>query len=264
MNKRSTGGKDVIRAVMEGHWTRWISARIFKVVDSLFPKDPELAVFSGANGVRYGDNSRFLYEAFLREYPEELKAVWVTRDGDLAERLGGEGRPAVYQHSVRGIFTLLRAKFVFCSFFDADQFPGASFSRRTVTIQLWHGIPIKTIGGRMKNLDEGEASRRREIYQRTFTYWICSSGIERDRIASCTGIPPHRLPITGYPRNDYLISELHSSSSELLQRFPMLREKVILYAPTFREGRGVDFFPFDDFSKEELDSFLEENGPTSC
>jgi len=175
----------------------------------------------------------------------------------LTERDEGP-KPAVYQYSRKGILTLLRAKFVFFSQFGPDELPGIAFSKKTVTIQLWHGIPIKTIGACMKRLNSKEASRLREVYPRTFTYWISSSRVERDSIASCTGIPLQRVVTTGYPRNDFLIEQIASPSNDLYVRFPFLNGKIILYAPTYREETEIRFFPFSDFSLEALHSFLEK------
>jgi len=65
----------MIRKLMEKTGMRNLFMLLFKILDTIWPKDLRLAVFSGFEGVRFTDNSRFLYESFLREYSKEMKIM---------------------------------------------------------------------------------------------------------------------------------------------------------------------------------------------
>lgn len=135
--------------------------------------------------------------------------------------------------------------------------PYVLFSRRTVTCLLWHGIPVKRIcllKPRWRNYPNWVV---KYFYFSMYSYWICSSSVDRLATALCVGLPIDRVLITGYPRNDYLIEQKQSSACDLLDRFPYLRKKIILYAPTWRQNSIVRFFPFFDYSLGRINEFLE-------
>lgn len=241
-----------------------LSGMLLKILDLVTPKNDKLVVFSGGHGVRYSDNSRFLFERFLKEYGDRLEVVWVSRNEALIDELrsGESPKPCVHQFSLEGLKMLLKARFVFFSS-DLKDLPFTGFSRRTITIQLWHGIPIKSIMYEFRG--KGQSPLRllmmainNHMLRYRYDYWISSSVIDKNSIALCTRIPSHRVIVAGYPRNDHLIEEMRTRSSKLHERLPCLSKKVILYAPTYRWSGDTRFFPFDDFELERLDSFLEE------
>lgn len=233
---------------------------LFRVLDFLWPKDRGLIVFTGGRHAPYADNSRYLFEKFLEEYSDEFDICWITparellTDSEIEENIRNY---MVYQYSINGLVTLLRARTVFFSWGFSD-LPGTDFSKRTIMIQLWHGIPIKGIG-RLNKRPSKKASTSMIRKWSRFAYWISSSAVDRNSIALCTELPMEKVKITGYPRNDHLIDHRNSRDSRLLDRFPFLDKTVILYAPTWRPDNRVEFFPFDDFRMDELASFLEEN-----
>ena len=231
----------------------------FRLLDYIWPKNRNLVVFCGQRDLGYADNSRYLFERFLEVYGGEFEILWVTRIKDMLDDVSIEQKARdrmVYMYSANGILALLRAKTIFFSWGLPD-LPGTAFSKRTMTIQLWHGIPIKRIGLLLKNLSKREASTIMRDYCR-FTYWICSSKIERNSIALCTGLQIDDVKITGYPRNDYLIEHKDSRDAKMLKRFPFLDKLVLLYAPTYRRNGEIEFFPFDDFEIEKMNALLEE------
>ena len=232
---------------------------VFRLIDRFWPKDENLVVFSGGRDVGYSDNSRFLFERFIEEYGKELRVLWVTPSKDvlLDNAISTKYRShMVYQYSTTGVISLLRAKTIFFCWGSSD-LPGTDFSKRTVVIQLWHGIPIKRIGIYSKQLDKGQKRSAIRAYQK-FTYWACSSKIERNSVALCTGLPIERVRVTGYPRNDYLIEHKNSGNPLMQERFPFLDKRVILYAPTYRSKGMAEFFPFTDYDDQRLDAFLRD------
>jgi CDP-glycerol glycerophosphotransferase (TagB/SpsB family) len=242
-------------------WALSHFTRIFcMLVDFVWPKDDNLLVFSGQLGQKFSDNSKYLFQKFVKYYSSEFRIVWITCNKSLVKTINpyqSKDFQIIYQYSLAGVMTLLRAKVVFYVMGKSD-IPFAGFSRKTVTIQLWHGIPIKKIGTGA-DTDNWRSLLARILKISQYTYWICSSAIDRNSTALCVGLPIDRVVITGYPRNDYLIEHKKIPSSEILTRFPYLQKKIILYAPTWREKTKVQFFPFDDFSFEDINAFLEAN-----
>jgi len=232
------------------------------MIDFIWPKDSKLLVFSGHNCQKFSDNSKYLFQKFIENYSEEFRIVWITCNRSLANDLNlnlTKDCRAIYLYSLDGLLALLRAKVIFYVTFGGADIPFVAFSKRTITIQLCLGIPLKRIGSAQVGGDNWCSSLARLLRISQYTYWICSSAIDRNSTALCVNLPIERVLITGYPRNDYLIEHKNSPSLEILTRFPYLQKKIILYAPTWREGKNVRFFPFDDFSFEDLNAFLEAN-----
>ena len=243
----------------------WILYRFvlisFRFIDFMWPKEDNLLVFSGQGGQKLSGNSKYLFQKFVEHYSNEFQLVWITRNKSLAESIHldqSENYRAIYQYSLTGILTLFRARVVFYVMGGAD-IPFVAFSRKTVTIQLGHGIPIKRIGTTRKGGDNGRLSFSKFLEIPQFTYWISSSAIDRNSTALCAGLPIDRVMITGCPRNDHLADQKKTPSLEILTHFPYLQKKTILYAPTWREKSKTQFFPFDDFCLTEINAFLEAN-----
>jgi CDP-glycerol glycerophosphotransferase (TagB/SpsB family) len=237
------------------------SRKIFKILDFLWPKEKNLLVFSGTWGNKFSDNSKFLFLKFVDNYSNEFRIVWITGNTQLIKKINPDDSKkfrVIYQYSLEGLLALLRAKVIFYVMGEED-IPFTSFSQRTVTVQLWHGIPLKKIG-KLELHNEGYfSSVIRYLNKSVFTHWICSSSIDRIATALCVGLPIERVVITGLPRNDYLIEQKSALPSDIAERYPYLKKKIILYAPTFRDTKKVQFFPFSDLSFEDINNVLERN-----
>lgn len=236
----------------------FISQRLFRVLGLFWPKDDRLLLFSGFKGVKYSDNARYLFEKFSELYCNEFKLVWITVNKNLLNQARPGKNRVIYQWSRAGLLAILRARVVFYVS-DAGDIPFVLFSRRTLAIQLWHGIPIKHLGLLLPWLKKYPAWLIKYLYYSMYDYWVCSSSF--DRVSSALGyrMPLEMFVITGYPRNDHLVESLITPDREIVSKYPFLEKKVILYAPTWRLNSIARFFPFADFSPESINKFLEAN-----
>jgi CDP-glycerol glycerophosphotransferase (TagB/SpsB family) len=251
----------MLRRLFESRGVHIVLMRLFKLVDYLWPKQRNLVVFSGGRHTSFSDNSRYLFEKFLWKYTNEFEIVWVTPDRNMLKdhtiEKGVRDR-MIYMYSLEGFVTLLRARVIFFSWAFSD-LPGTAYSRRTLTVQLWHGIPIKRICNVSRRANEKDGTSAIQQWNK-FSYWISSSPVDRNSVALCTGTPLDKVRVTGYPRNDYLIEHSNPPDPKLTSRFPFLDSRlVILYAPTWRASYATKFFPFEDFEFQELKEFLERN-----
>lgn len=254
-------GKKIFDVLPQKRYFSFIFRKIFGILDFLWPKEKNLLVFSGRFGNKFSDNSKFLFLKFVENYSVEFRIIWITGNKLLIKKINPNNSKqfrVIYQYSLEGILTLLRARVIFYVMGEAD-IPFVSFSRKTCTIQLWHGIPLKKIGLLEKHNENYFSSVIRSLDKPWFTYWICSSSIDRNATALCSGLPLEKVVVTGLPRNDYLIDQKNSVHSVVSERYPYLKKKIILYAPTFRDTKKVRFFPFSDLSLEDLNNVLESN-----
>lgn len=133
------------------------------------------------------------------------------------------------------------------------------------SIELWHGFFIKPIGLLNPNGD------RLNYHSRAITKnSICSlSKLYSIFIGYCLNVPYNKLSVTGYPRNDMLITADGKKNLEIL--FGRIEQKYILiYMPTFREHvrfnskkarKNENEFIFDmpNFNIDDFNEFLIEN-----
>lgn len=182
---------------------------------------------------RYSDSPRAVSEA-LRETDEEVRATWVLNDATATP----PGVRRVERYRARHLAALLTSDFLVTN--DIVTKPVA---RRpsSVYIQTWHGSPIKKVG-----LDEtvavyagAEAHRTRLLRDvRRWDYLVSPSRRYTEIFRGAFGYDGAVLEI-GNPRNDVLVNDDGTRRCAVRQALGLRPEdRVILYAPTWREDAG--------------------------
>jgi len=221
----------------------------YGIFHMLMPKDKETLLFF-CTGKSFTDNLRSFYD-FVVEAKKE-KVVVLVKDQSLYKSLKGE-LPNVYSaNSLSGMFQFLKHQKIIIDNGDARLFffPYYLHPKFQSIINLWHGIPLKKLG---KAIDK----RRKESFDiqfQSYSYFTVCSEFEKELIESCYSVD-EEVWVTGTPRNDQLLQK----DTRLLENYPYLGKKTILYAPTWREqGNQSSFFPFADKDLAMLNQFLKE------
>ena len=132
---------------------------------------------------------------------------------------GGGNLRQYRKSSVPGLWAYFRSKYIF--------FTHSCFSRVRpvpiqVTVNLWHGMPIKNIG-RYSGPDETLPFS---------TYVISTSPFFSKIMAHALSIPTERVLEVGLPRNDILLKEQNTSL-----KFQICGDqKLIIWLPTYRQS----------------------------
>ncbi|ACY96795.1 bifunctional glycosyltransferase/CDP-glycerol:glycerophosphate glycerophosphotransferase [Thermomonospora curvata] len=192
------------------------------------------AVFESRMGACYAGNPRYIYEE-LRRSGRPIRVVWsyagsprgFPRDARLVRR----GSWAYH-------LALARAEF----WVDDHGFPGGLRKRRGTTyLQTWHGSAFKRMGldhPELKRAGRAEQARFARMTGR-FDRFLVRSRHDVDTLARGLGVAPDRLLPVGYPRNDPLVNGGDPAELAALRRaLGLAGRQVVLYAPTFRPGRG--------------------------
>lgn len=206
-----------------------------------------LWVFGSAVGLADGAWALWEHAEVHRE-----RAIWLTgTDAELAEARR-RGIPAVPKNSARGFWLTARAAVIVVThgFGDVNRYAATG----GVIVQLWHGIPLKRIGldAAVTTASPLPFARRTSgrvlarLYRRTqgrITLLPAASELVRGRLESAFGLTSGRVPVTGEPRSDVLArgtaAERRDSARTRLAELagPLTPdERVILYAPTWRDG----------------------------
>jgi len=88
-------------------------------------------------------------------------------------------------------------------------------------------------------------------------YFVASSDFEAELFEDCFKKQKDSILVFGTPRNDFLLE--NNEDTYVYKKHMLENYKIILYAPTFREGKKTDLLPFGNIQLEELNSFLENN-----
>jgi len=142
--------------------------------------------------------------------------------------------------------------------------------RRRVTVNLWHGIPLKRLFA-LANPDQrqhGDRDRHRRRERRFYTGLVASSTIDAHAMAAIFHpLPPTNVWVTGLPRNDFLrIAEdaLPAGLRDELARVRALRgrRRLVLYAPTYRDASvaAERSYRFSDDEVVQLRQVLQRHG----
>lgn len=213
--------------------------------------------------MRYSGNSRSLFE-YITENNSRLSAIWLAdcrEQNEKIKKVFPKGRVA-NRYGFYGLWMYFRGKTIVVSHGISDFGLFSRPSSRKHVVNLWHGIALKRYGRLDSSAEKG--LKAQSDFSKHYTMQIASSEIDRYVTAACVGIDARRIRITGYPRNDRLLSELDASANRVLPAsFPAkLNQKIVLYAPTFRDFGTSAWLPFPDFSLAELERSLGEMDAT--
>lgn len=140
------------------------------------------------------------------------------------------------------------------------------YNKNQAIIQLWHGIPLKSMGLMDKGYANKWISEDKYIFD-DMDFIISTSEFYSAIINSTIGQNYNKYKICGYPRNDYLIKNKEKFNMNIFFENFNLKNKNIFYVPTFRQGyadrvegnRIDELINLINFNIESFNLFLLEN-----
>ena len=216
--------------------------------------DENLIVFGSTNGNSFSGNSKelFLYLSKNSKY----HCVWFASSEKILNNLRKKGYHAESNRKiVRPVKILKAAKYIFITHGFGDVLL-VDFSPDTTVVHLDHGSALKLIGFGLK------ASFLNVFQRKVHEYWnkrisyltVCSEETKRIKKLSYD-LPPERIVITGYPRNNILEENSIEACDNIKKKLLIENsEQILLYAPTFREYPIQN--PLNNKFLKNLDDFL--------
>jgi len=235
------------------HLVIFVLRNVYYLLEKLVSKDKRIALFFMTEKYYY-DNSKYLFEHMRLE--DDFRSILFTANKSLYALLSEKfPNEVVYAWSLKGLFLFLRTRNVIISYgiSAAPFFPYYLHEKCKHVIYLGHGIPMKRMG-----LQTSAWQKYGKRYQlQKYSYMAACSPVEQVIHGAGFNIDMNHVWVSGLPRNDYL--QTAKKDEALIEKYPYLNQKVILYAPTWREEtQSAEFFPFQDFNAEQLDAFLEK------
>jgi CDP-glycerol glycerophosphotransferase (TagB/SpsB family) len=243
----------------------------FYIISLLVPKSKDIWIFGGWFGNRFSDNSRYLY-LYCNEFKEDIglkKAIWITENDDVYNRLVEKGLEVYKKWSLKSIWYHLRCSAVFVDqgLTDVNKF----FCIRSMKVNLWHGFPLKKIG----TYNEDIKKEIDNIYSKSFKpggwskqYLLGTSNMAKEIFGQAFLVPQDRIIVSGYPRNDvftkpYYDKYLDKSETEIINKIKKFKDKgwsIVSYFPTFRDNKDISLLNVqNEYELNEFVKFLEAN-----
>lgn len=209
-----------------------IRGTIIYLIDCIIPKSKTQFLFSSFPDV--SDNSYAMFK-YLVKKEENTKFIWLISEKlkitqvtqDLKEnsdfkKIDLNNIKFIKKNSLRGLYAYFRSKYVF---FTHGLYPRVKFSSNHILINLWHGMPLKTIG----YLDDPD---NKDIPKSSFV--IATSSFFQQYMAKAFGMKESSVLVAGQPRNDLLFEK-----NNCLFKFGIKKDeytKVFLWTPTYRQS----------------------------
>jgi len=235
-----------------------------QIVDEYYPRrrrkrTRRTILFENWKGKQYSDNLRAIDEELHRR-GDRRKRVWVVRDHGVRMP---EGVRTVLRFSPEYYDLLARSRWVVSN----DSIDPSYVKREDQTyLQTWHGTPLKKVGQ-----DIEKVNFARKGYLETFAHesdkWdflVSPNAYSSEIMSRAFGTDPQRILDTGYPRNDIFYRPERVARAQAVRRRLGLSpdQKVILYAPTWRDDRYDDRGRYIFDLKLNVDALRERFGAT--
>ena len=238
----------------------WFAKGMIPSLIGLFlPRHRKRIIFNSTRNEYYNFNSRYLFEYFVRNYPE-YEIRYVMNDPEKRQQLNqqfGSGKHYFIEtESLKGMWYALQASVWVTSAFETPV--GGLFLRfRRFVYLLGHGTHFKAIV-----FNERRLPKSKWIYYQmmrlNFSAYLVTSRALLETYRRAYRCRTEQLAIMGEPRHDRIfapdLSVMHRHFGEAVSQ-----ERNVLYAPTWRPDGAVRLFPFEDTDWDALAVFLEQN-----
>ena len=242
------------------HRLRMIIICICKCIVCIIPKNKKLILFSSWNGMRYADNPMYQYEYMLKNC--EYMVCWYTRNRELYRRLKREGKPVVYEKSIKGMWYQARAIMLVSSIQFGDFNP--YLLGKCIYFDLGHGFAIKDSGFEQKDVNKNFVDYVTTLKKGIRFYGIASSAtsefIKELALKKTTfGLSVDQIAICVPPRIDvFFDDELRRNNNTSIETF-IKGKTVISYLPTHRSMGKKKINCHEIMNLENIQKLCEEH-----
>ena len=216
------------------------------------PIQPSKIVFDNYMGNGFGCNPKYVAQELIkRGDAEKYDLVWLVSRTDLdRDALPPQIRTVRYG-SLKSYFEYTTAK-IWVSNYHKIYFAQCGLRKREdqFFIQMWHGsLGIKKIEGHVAALTQDKRWLRAAMATSEMTdWWISNSDFETNIYKSAFwGVTNEKILLYGHPRNDLFFDteQLRMARQKVAAAYDAEGEKILLYAPTFREDYRIDCYGVD-------------------
>lgn len=228
-------------------------------LQKIIPRSKKVLIFGGWSGLKYADNSKYLFE-YIKSENKELRCIWLTRNKKILKKLNHLNIECYLINSFRGIwFSLISKNFIICS---TKKDINSYFTNGGKIYQLWHGAPMKKIG-----LDDNFTKSNSILniikkfvfpftYEYNYNFTLSTSEIFNDYLCSAFDLNQNQIMKFGYPRNDqYFKNKKHALVEKIDKNYN--NPLKLIFLPTYRKYSINKIFFNEEFYT--LNKFFKKN-----
>lgn len=207
------------------------------------PFHPKRIIFTSYLGKQYSCNPKYISE-YIQKHAPEYEIVWAFQSPEEFSELEKYGIRLVKYNSFTFIRLCLSSGYIVTNVRDMNHIP---FTHRQTVINTWHGGgAYKTVGSSTAVQSPSERFRQNIAHKTNLTF-LSSSKAFTDLTLRNSFHHNGKILECGMPRNDILI---HTADSDLrkkvLDHFHLpADQKLLIYAPTYRENKTASDYSFD-------------------
>ena len=241
------------------------------ILNKVFPLNEEKVLFCTKAG-QFNGNAKHFFIYLLEKktkYP-----IWVAEDIVNYDYLCNKFGQSNIFLSKKGFFGTIKHLYHYVSAAtiiirgqsDIWKFMRLGRRKKRKIINVGHGGSgpgMKRGGNGWINISAKKIKKGQKM-RRAISHYITSSELQRYIIATSAPMDVKKTYPTGMPRNDIYFNnppdvQVLKQNIKLLVKTNIDIEKIILYAPTHRDGDPTILFPFEDFSISRLQNILINN-----
>lgn len=207
------------------------------------PFHPKRILFTSYLGKQYSCNPKYISE-YIRKNAPEYELVWSFQNPAEHSELEKEGIRLVKYNSFAFIRLCLSSGYIITNVRDMNHIP---FTSRQLVINTWHGGgAYKTVGSSVAILPPSERFRQRIAHRTNLTY-LSSSKAFTDLTLIKSFHHNGKILECGMPRNDlFFQNNKEELRKKVLDSFHLPQDqKLLIYAPTYRENKSANDYSFD-------------------
>ena len=219
------------------------------VINRFVRKDPYRIMLYSNMGFR--DNVKAVFDYLIENgYNKRFKIIVALND--YKKYVDTPERNVEYVSPLMGLFKFFRSKYFYYSF---GKYPIKPPPNQCV-FNLFHGMPLKRIGNMVPGCEK--------IDYNYFSLVLCTSEYFRDIIKQSFNATDEQIAICGQPRTDDMLAEIapedEMNAKAELMGYDNRFSKMLLWLPTYRDGRGSELDLLSTRALNKLDKLLSENG----
>ena len=228
-------------------------------VGIFIPKNKKRVILTSTRNEFYNFNSRYLFEYFIENYPD-YEVKYVINDEEkrrgLNEKFGVENNYFIETESLKGMWYALQAK-TWCISALETPVGGVFLKFNRMVLHLGHGAYFRSALF-LENTLPWHKRLYYHVIKNNFSHHLITSDDIAKVAPKMFGCKESQIAILGEPMNDRIFNPNEKLFKSIFGE-KILKQKNILYAPTWRQDGSLKLFPFDDMEWDNFVAFLEEN-----
>ncbi len=228
-------------------------------------RNEEIWIFNSLNKNNIAQNTKFLYLHLNNKSNSDILPIWITENKKIVESLKKKGYNAYNKNSLKGIYYILKAKY----FIVDSHFSDISrvLSHKAISINLWHGIPLKKISYDDPKDFISKLSKYEKFFYNLFNkfstnYYISCGEYDSKKFKTAFKVNFNEIISLGSPRNDSMFKNFKNQDIfmeediKYINKLKKEGKKLLFYVPTFRDtGRSTTEW----LNSKDLEDILNRN-----